>query len=479
MSKAPLFRFIASLALLITVGLGSALRPALAYSPATFTITSKSAYLRSAPSLAAPRVNSAFQGQTYDIIGRTADNAWVKLDFAGATGDTWALAALGAITGNLNSVPAVDSGAVPAPTQVPPAATLVPPAATSGVPNPVAPAAVTPAAQPVAIVAAPVTEGVGSLRFTITTKSAYLRSGPSWNAAKVGSAFQGQVFTAVGRSPDSQWVRLADGSWAGAGVGQLSGAIATLAAATAGGKPAASTTTTTTLPLPTGVPTITLHMIEIYADATKRGLNPLAFAMAGDCNSEPYIYLELAAANLINIPAYGSNLKETVGQFYPSLIRKSVAVRGSFSTAAMFDPQWADPKQCQSGEGVFACELRVTQASMVFIALGTGDHFGWRDFEANDRRLIQYALGRGVLPVLVTKADDLEATTADAPSGYINSVIRKLGAEYDVPVMDLNAATAGLYNHALQKDNFHLDEFGIKAHVLLTLQTLDALWRAK
>jgi len=471
MSQPSLRRLIASLALLIAVGLGPSLRPALAFSPATFTVTVKSTYLHSAPSLASPRIDSAFKGQTFGITGRTADNTWVKLDFAGATTDVWALSELGTVAGDISAVPVMGSSA-PAPGAASPAAPIA---------SPAAPVAAVPAP---AVVAVPVGDPVSSLRFTITAKSAYLRGEPSWTGAKVGSAFQGQVYTAVGRSLDSQWVQVVNGgtpSWAGAGVGQLSGAVSALAV-TSGGRPAGVASTAVvspSLPLPTGVPTITLHMREVYSDAVKHGLNPLAFAMAGDCNSEPYIYMELAAANLINISAYGSNLKEMVGQFYPSLIRKSVAVSGGFTTASMFNPQWADPKQCQPDEGPFACELRITQASIVFIALGTGDHLKWRDFEPNYRRLIEYALGRGVLPVLVTKADNLEETTTiDAPSGYINSVIRRLGAEYDVPVMDLNAATAGLYNHALQSDHFHLDEFGIKAHVLLTLQTLDAIWRA-
>ena len=486
MSKTSLLRFVASLALFISAAFGSAPRPTLAYSLANFTVTAKSAYLHSAPSLASARVDSAFKGQTFGITGRSLDKAWVKLDFAGAVTDVWVLSVLGTITGDLNGVPVMagsgDVSAPPLPTPPPPATGGPLPATT-----PVAPSPSVPRAQPAVVRVASAGPTTASLRFIITVKSAYLRSEPSLSSAKVASVFQGQVYSAVGRTADNLWLELSDGSWAGASIGQLSQAIWELAI-TAGGLPAAaapsvtlsaSTATTPTLPLPTGAPTITQHMRDVYAAAAKHGLNPFAFATAGDCNSEPYIYLELAAANLINIPAYGSDLKETVGQFYPSFLRRSVAVRGSFGTAAMFDPQWSDPAQCQPGEGVFACELRVTNASIVFIALGTGDHLRWQDFEANDRRLIQYALSRGVLPVLVTKSDNLEATPPqEAPSGYINSVIRKLGSEYEVPVMDLNAATASFYNHGEQKDGFHLDEFGIKAHVLLTVQTLDEIWRA-
>jgi hypothetical protein len=143
----------------------------------------------------------------------------------------------------------------------------------------------------------------------------------------------------------------------------------------------------------------------------------------------------------------------------------------------MFEPDWADPGQCAAGEGPLACELRVSKASVVFISLGTGDQFAWRDFEQNYRAVISYTLKAGVLPVLVTKADDLE-THSGAASGYINGVIRRLGREYGVPVLDFWAATRGLPSYGLRNegnDNFHMTPAGSDARILATLQTLYAL----
>ena len=82
-----------------------------------------------------------------------------------------------------------------------------------------------------------------------------------------------------------------------------------------------------------------------------------------------------------------------------------------------------------------------------------------------------------MLPVLVTKADDLE-THSKARSGHINSVIRKLGAEYGVPVMDFWAATRNLPGYGLRNegnDNFHMTPAGSDARILATLQFLHAL----
>jgi len=125
--------------------------------------------------------------------------------------------------------------------------------------------------------------------------------------------------------------------------------------------------------------------------------------------------------------------------------------------------------------------LRVTRASLVFIQLGTGDHLLWREFEANYRKMIDYALENGILPVLVTKADALESQIGKVTPDHINTVIRQLGKEYDVPVIDFALATQPYYNHGLQLEggnDFHLSVDGIEAHILTTLQTLDVIWRS-
>jgi len=441
---------------------------------ASFTITVNSAFLRSAPEFNAPRVRSVFQGQTYGILGRTADGIWLRLDFAGADTETWAPVGYGTISGDLGAVP-VTAGA-PEP---PPAAAISagpnPPAATPAATTPVPPAPGGAAAVP-----------TRTLRFTLTVQSIYMHSAPDWAADKTGSLFEGTVLTAVGRSGDSTWIEVTGGgtpSWVPASAGQLSGYVWELAvtegaapAITTGGAAASGTPEAAPTLLP-GVPTITPKMRQVWQQAPIYGNNSFAFATAGDCNSESYIYLELIAAGIFDVRPYPGNLQRTVGQFYPSFMRKSVAVRGGFGAASMFNSLWADPAQCLPGEGPFPCELRVTNASIVFISLGTGDHLVWRTFEQNYRHLIEYSLSHGVLPVLVTKADDLEATVSDAPPEYINGVIRRLGQEYEVPVMDFDLATAGLYDHGLLKKDFHVNVPGIDARALLTVQTLAAIWQ--
>ena len=128
------------------------------------------------------------------------------------------------------------------------------------------------------------------------------------------------------------------------------------------------------------------------------------------------------------------------------------------AAAAMSDPDWADHALCDKNVGPFACEVWVSRASIVFIEVGTGDQYEWKEFEKNYRPLIAHALKKGALPVLVTKADDLEARNG-APSGYINNVIRTLADEYNVPLLDFWQATRALPNNGL------IDEEIGRAHV--------------
>ena len=66
--------------------------------------------------------------------------------------------------------------------------------------------------------------------------------------------------------------------------------------------------------------------------------------------------------------------------------------------------------------------------------------------------------------------------------GYINDELRALAKEYDVPLLDFGAATARLPNHGLIDEpgnDFHLSGAGMGVHVVVTLQTLDTIWRSQ
>ena len=315
--------------------------------------------------------------------------------------------------------------------------------------------------------------------FTVLVGGAFLRAQPSLIAPTTQPVFANQVYTVIGRSADRAWVQVDwsqpdGGSWILANFGAIHGDLSSVPTLKFTAQPAKAAAPITR---PQWVPTITARMRVLYQQSARFGKDLSMFTVVGDCNSESTAYLGRLAAGTFQLPKGQEYLQATIARFAWAFPRASLATHGSFGTTAMFDSTWADPSQCRGDEGPLACELRVSKASIVFIALGTGDQYEWQDFEANYRAVVNFTLKSGVLPVLVTKADDLE-THSKAPSGYINDVIRRLGKEYGVPVMDFWAVTRSLPNYGLRNegnDNFHMTPAGSDARILATLQTLDAI----
>ncbi len=320
-------------------------------------------------------------------------------------------------------------------------------------------------------------QGVAPM-FELTAPSAWLRAAPSLAAANIAPIFKGERNPAIARSVDGDWLQLRTArgeGWLARSLGTLQAdAFAQLplgadyAAINPIGAPAA---------FPSYIPVLTQRARAILDAGARAGRDRNAFTVVGDCNSEPTAYLGRLAAGLYQLPTSQQFLQPTLARYNRSIGRVSLAARGGYGTAAMFDPVWADPALCRAGEGPFTCELRISNASIVLIELGTGDQFAWKTFEANYRPLLQAALDASVLPVLVTKADDLEAQD-NAPSDYINGVIRRLAISYGVPLLDFSSAARALPNDGLVDEgnaDFHLSPAGSDLHLLVTLQTLHSL----
>jgi hypothetical protein len=416
---------------------------------ATFKVTVKSAFLRSEPSLSGARVASVFRNQVYPVTGRNGDNSWLQLNGTG-----WISSALGEVRGDLSAAPVLADAAAPS---APPPASAPTPAAGD----------------------ASNTPGM-TLRLTITAKSAYVRTAPTWGGARSGSVFKGQAYTAVGRSTDATWVQIQHGNrlgWVAASVGKLSGDISLLAATdyVAPGQTNSAWASGGSSSAP-WIPVINPYMRLVYEAAPQSGHSLNMFAVVGDCNSESPVYLQRVREGRFSFQGH-EELRATVDFFWEAFKRDSLATYGSFNTASVLNPDWGHPAYCEDAEGAFQCELRWSNASVVFIALGTGDQYIWRDSEKRYRTMIEHALQRSVLPVLVTKADALESAQGGAEPDYLNSLMRRLAQEYQVPLLDFWLASRNLPGYGLQADGFHLNEDGINLHILVTLQTLEAIWR--
>lgn len=329
-----------------------------------------------------------------------------------------------------------------------------------------------------------------SPKITIVADRVWLRTAPALVAANTVAVAKGQFYDLIGRTEDGGWWQLAVPEAAGKGTWLL----ATLGAPYSGdvqAVPVAQAPTPTAtpkpkkkvklvdLPAPAWIPKIDAKQRAIWQNAVAAGKDPNTFTVVGDCNSQPAVYLRRLASGEFNASTLPPKLQAIVQRYATSFERVSLAAQGGFGSSAMMDPTWADGAICdaKTGDGPFACELRLSHASIVFISLGTQEQYDWKNFERNFRPMIEHALAKGVLPVLVTKADDIE-TAAGAPSGYVNEIVRKLAAEYDVPLMDFYAATRDLPNGGLIDEgdkDFHQSWDGMDRRILATLQTLAAI----
>ncbi len=317
----------------------------------------------------------------------------------------------------------------------------------------------------------------------IDVDGTFARRANSWQSPEVGRMLKFQCYPALGRDATSEWILVPYGStraWVNLSAVRFADGMSIAQLPTADQVPPAAPPRRMRLP---GVPTVSRKAQQLYQQAVRAGRTPGMAAVIGDCNSEHPVYFGRFGAGAFDLAPY-PELQKTAEAFAASFKRASVATSGSFSAAMAFDPTWADPKKCKGDEGPLACELRLSNASVLLISLGTGDTFTWRDFEANYQAIIEHALANKVLPILMTKADALETQQGGAPADYINSVVRKLGAQYGLPVIDFALAARQLPNGGLVVEHnanmqviepFHLNEAGMDAKILLTLQTLTQL----
>jgi hypothetical protein len=133
---------------------------------------------------------------------------------------------------------------------------------------------------------------------------------------------------------------------------------------------------------------------------------------------------------------------------------------------------------------VIACEFRLHRPSFVLIHLGANDVAG-KLFDKSMRKIISYSVESGVVPVLITKADRREGR-----SNLNNNLLRKIAADYRIPLVDFDLLAATLPASGLGSDGVHLTgtakmdytrpntfKSGHAMHNLSALIGLDAVWR--
>jgi LysM repeat protein len=243
---------------------------------------------------------------------------------------------------------------------------------------------------------------------------------------------------------------------------------------------------------------ISPRVYQIFRLGQSLGNRADAFSVIGDSNTHNPAFMQPFGWGAYNLGSY-SYLQATIDYFQGSgsFGRSSLAALGGWGTSNLLDPGSA--RAGCSGQMPLACELSANKPSVALILIGTGDHFGdynhpqnWRDFESRYRRIIDYTVSQGVIPVLITKADDLEFTDGGAPPGFINSTIARLAGEYQVPLLNLRQVMDALPGRGTTSDGFHYSQppdnrsadftggnlqYGYNQRNLTALQVLDVLRR--
>jgi uncharacterized protein YraI len=370
--------------------------------------------------------------------------------------------------------PAVTSAAAtlpPAATQPPAGTATAGPAKTPTAPAPAAPSGPAPAPTPWARVSA----NAPGLR---------LRKAPGTAADVIRELPAATAMAVVGRTADNAWLQVVtaqgEQGWVAATYLDLFATLDQLPVTGTAANVAA-------IPYISG---ITAHARQVYLAGQALGNHVYAFSPVGDSNTDNPAFLAPFDTGNYDLGKY-ADLQAAITFFKGSFARHSAAAVGGFSTAKVLDPANAD-NRCSSGETPLACEYRLQKPSVALILLGTGDQHDWQHFEGRYRQIIEYTLAQGIVPVLITKADDLESKEDTAASGYINGVIVRLSHEYDVPLLDLRQAIDPLPNRGLKPDGFHYNlppdgltanftgdhlNYGFTVRNLTALQMLDALRR--
>lgn len=205
------------------------------------------------------------------------------------------------------------------------------------------------------------------------------------------------------------------------------------------------------------IPSVSETARQVYQRGLSTGRNPHAFSKVGDCQSITTYFLALFDKPGLYQLGQQGHLQETIDWFSGSFQRESLAVKGGLNAAAMLSSLRADPQLCQVGETPLACELRLHNPSLALISLEEW----WADdptkYERYMRQIIEYTLSQDILPILATKADNLEG------DHRINQTIAQLAWEYDLPLWNFWLAVQPLPNQGLvqktadgQPDLFHL-----------------------
>lgn len=231
---------------------------------------------------------------------------------------------------------------------------------------------------------------------------------------------------------------------------------------------------------------VSQRMREVYQRGLARGRDPDRFSKFGDCqNINPYFLAMFGGRDYRLGEAY-AYLQPTIDHFAGSWGRDSLAVKGGFNVASVQTLYWADPVTCSADKSPMVCEVEKYNPSIALISFEKWWEKPAADYEKRLRSLVEYLLSQDIVPILATKADNVEGDNS------INAAIVRVAYEYEIPVWNFWLAAHSLPSHGLTEDGFHLTGLGTRAYFddpvrmkaawpwrnLTALQAIDAVYRS-
>lgn len=217
-------------------------------------------------------------------------------------------------------------------------------------------------------------------------------------------------------------------------------------------------------------PDFSSHALNILLDARDNpSLDIHVFSKVGDCQMTPATFLGGFANGTYTVPA---GLEAAVSWFSNSMISESVTAANGLGISSVLDPMFglaAGHSQCQPNETPLDCELRTRHPAVVLIAMGTN----WKphaevSFEKYLRQVVDRILAAGALPILATKADDIEG------DWKLDLAIAQVAYDYDLPLVNVWRSVQNLPNHGLEAPlNEYLTGDGWMAANYAWLDTLE------
>lgn len=232
---------------------------------------------------------------------------------------------------------------------------------------------------------------------------------------------------------------------------------------------------------------------NIYNYGQSLGNNPFLFTKVGDSLTATAGFLYQIGWNNYNLGDDYAYLQPVIDHFGSSYGHTAKSMLSGWKTYSVLLPELADPSACQPGETPLQCEYRITRPAFALILLGTNDVYEVSPaaYEANLRDIIEISIDSGVVPIVSTVPLRLDF---QSQAQAFNQVVRRVVAEYDVPLWDLYNEIINLPNHGLSSDSVHLSapgddlnntanftgdnlQYGMNARNLSALRILESLLR--